>query len=92
MSQTVNYTLSEDAVSAQASDGSFVLLQFVDQKYYTLNGTGSRIWEQLTAGKTRLEIEQAICDEYDLDKARAKNTVSKFLDHLQSVGLITAGA
>ena len=90
LNQTDTYVVSADAVSTKVSDGSFVLLQFVDQKYYTLNGTGSRIWEHLSDGKSRSEIEQALRDEYDLDPAHAIKTVTKFLDSLESAGMITS--
>ena len=85
------YVVSEDAVSTQVSDGSFVLLNFIDQKYYTLNGTASRIWERLTAGSTNPEIEQCLRDDYHLDSAHAHKTVSAFLERLESVGMITPG-
>ena len=92
MIQADMYVVSEDAVATQVSDGSYVVLNFVDQKYYTLNGTGSRIWEQLSSGKSNSEIARELCDEHGLDLKHAQKSVRSFTDSLVSVGMITSGS
>ena len=49
----------------------------------TLNGTGAFLWEQLQNETTEEELVKALLAEYDVDEARAKASVTAFLNKLR---------
>ena len=53
-----------------------------------LNDTGKDIWEGVAAGKSEAEITDKIVEDYDVDKERAKASVSKFITDMKDKGFI----
>ena len=53
-----------------------------------LNDTGKDIWEGVAAGKSEEEIIDQIVEDYDVDKERAKDSVSKFIADMKDKGFI----
>ena len=53
-----------------------------------LNDTGKDIWEGVAAGKSEAEITDKIVEDYDVDKERAKASVSKFIVDMKDKGFI----
>lgn len=82
------YRPSPDVVATKLDDDESVLLSLETQQYYSLNETGSRIWELLDAGEGLDAIAEAITAEWDtgLDEARAY--VRSFLEELHEEGLV----
>ena len=55
---------------------------------YTLNETGTLVW-QLIDGKTSIsQIVDAICNEYDISPEEAEKDVIELIDCLEESGLI----
>jgi hypothetical protein len=57
---------------------------------YTLNETGTSIWEMVEAGASVHQIADRLCREYEVDPAEAAKDTAEFLDSLQSARLIQA--
>ncbi len=57
---------------------------------YTLNQTGTLIWELLGAEVPVTDIVSALCREYDVGKDAAESDIEEFLNALQAEGLIRA--
>ena len=53
-----------------------------------LNDTGKDIWEGVAAGKSEEEIIDQIVEDYDVDKERVKDSVSKFIADMKDKGFI----
>jgi len=53
---------------------------------YTLNSLGVFIWEQLTEPATRVQLEQAVLAEYDVDPAVVVSDLDRFLAEMISIG------
>ena len=53
-----------------------------------LNDTGKDIWEGVAAGKSEEEIIDQIVEDYDVDKERTKDSVSKFIADMKDKGFI----
>jgi hypothetical protein len=56
----------------------------------TLNESGSFFWDCLTAETTLDEVVKKVTDEYDVTPERARKDIEKFVDMLQSNGLLEA--
>ena len=82
------YRAREDVVSTRLDDDESVLLSLETQRYYTLNETGSRVWELVNDGKTPDEIAQAISEEWNVGRDEALDYVRSFLDELHAEGLV----
>lgn len=65
-----------------------VLLHLRTKQYYTLNGTGIRIWKLLQAGKCSDEIAARLQSEYRVKPEQASRSVSTFFESLKQEGLV----
>jgi hypothetical protein len=82
------YRPSSDVVSTQLDDEEAVLLSLETQQYYSLNETGSRVWELLSDGHDVDAIATAISDEWEVTEDEARSYVQSFLDELAEEGLV----
>ena len=65
-----------------------VLLHLDTKRYYTLNETGTRIWELLQQGRCAQEIVQALQDNYAVRDEEAMPLLLAFVAELQQEGLV----
>ena len=54
----------------------------------TLNETGEFIWSMLSTDTQENTIVRALCDEFDVDEATAREDVHAFLAMLQKAGFL----
>ncbi len=54
----------------------------------TLNETGALLWEKLSEGAEMNDLVQAILEVYDIDEATAEADVEKFIEKVNTEGLI----
>ncbi len=83
-----SYRPSSDVVSTQLDEEESVLLSLETQQYYSLNETGSRVWELLTEGQDADAIAAAITEEWDTTHEEALQYVQSFLEELSEEGLV----
>jgi hypothetical protein len=55
---------------------------------YSFNGTGSLIWKLLETPRTLAEVIAAVAEEYDVERTRAEQDVTRFVSEMVSVGLV----
>jgi hypothetical protein len=55
---------------------------------YTLNETGSFVWELIEKGVPYSQIAESLCGEYDVPPAEAMEDLSNFLESLREANLI----
>jgi len=85
-----SYRPGSDVVSTEIDDEESVLLSLDTQQYYSLNETGSRIWELLSDGHDTEDIASAITEEWDTTHEEALTYVQSFLQELSEEGLVEA--
>jgi hypothetical protein len=54
---------------------------------YTLNQTGTAVWDMREAGASIQEIAARLCEQYEVGKEQASNDVAEFFESLRSAGL-----
>ncbi|HVP71323.1 MAG TPA: PqqD family protein [Gemmatimonadaceae bacterium] len=81
------YRAAPDALAATLSDGA-VLLNLRTKRYYSLNETGTRIWQLLLEGRTEEEIVQTLTAEYDVEATIANQEMQSVIASLRDCALI----
>jgi hypothetical protein len=79
-------------VFTRLDDTEAVLLHLDTKRYYTLNETGTRIWELLQQGRCAQEITQALKDNYVVTDEETMPLLLAFMDELQQEGLVQSSA
>jgi flagellar motor component MotA len=82
------YRPNSDVVSTEIDEEESVLLSLETQQYYSLNETGSRIWELLSSGHDPEAIASAITEEWATTQEEALEYVHSFLQELSDEGLV----
>jgi hypothetical protein len=75
-------------VFTRLDDTEAVLLHLDTKRYYTLNETGTRIWELLQQGRSAQDIVQALQNDYAVTDEEATPLLLAFVDELQQEGLV----
>lgn len=65
-----------------------LLLHLENNCYYTLNETGTQIWQGLCAGRTLSEISQSLVAQYPIALAEAEAAVLALLHKLAAENLV----
>ncbi len=65
-----------------------VLLDPHRGRYYSLDGSGARIWALLVDGHSPTEIEARIASEYGVPRARIATDLHALLEALRTRGLV----
>jgi hypothetical protein len=82
-----SFVASGEAVSCELGDG-LALLDLASNVYYSLNGVGAFVWQQLQQPRSVAQLREAILEAYDVDPARCEADLSALLDDLSKSGLI----
>ena len=65
-----------------------VVLNLDTEVYYTLNGTGIRMWQVLTTAASIDEAVQTLQQEYEVDEATLRQDVEEFIAKLKDLKMI----
>lgn len=76
-----------DLVAAQAGD-DMVLMHVIDGRFYSLTGTGRRIWELLEAPRAIDSLVDHLTDEFDVARDRCAAEVIDLCRALIAKGLM----
>lgn len=82
------YTKNPDILSTRLDDEESVLLNIRTRKYFTINETGSLIWDCLEDGKSFDEMVVAVTSAFDIESEAAAMHVERFLGKLEQGGII----
>ena len=83
----MRYRAIAEALVATLSDGA-VLLNLQTKRYFSLNETGTRIWEMVQQTADEDTIVTILLGEYDVDESMARSEVRRILDELIDAQLI----
>jgi hypothetical protein len=83
------YIAKAAEVAARSLDGEMMIMSARDSTLFTLNPTGTIIW-QAADGETTLEeiVEQRICAEFEVDTAEALKDAESFVHDLAGHGIL----
>jgi hypothetical protein len=76
-------------VAARRVDDRVVLVNLQTNHIYSLNATGSRLWELLGVARSRDELVAALRDEFDVAPAQLEHETDSLLAELQQASLVT---
>jgi hypothetical protein len=83
----MRYRAIAEALVATLSDGA-VLLNLQTKRYFSLNETGTRIWELVQQTADEEMIVATLLREYEVDETMARTEVRRILDELIDAQLI----
>jgi hypothetical protein len=83
----MRYRAIAEALVATLSDGA-VLLNLQTKRYFSLNETGTRIWEMVQQTAEEEAIITTLLNEYDVEEPVARSEVRRILDELIEAQLI----
>ena len=77
-----------DVVATTLNTGESVLLHIGTKTYFSLNETGSVIWDLISKGLTVEEISQKLESEFDVTEERAQQSVINLTEELVKEKLV----
>jgi hypothetical protein len=83
----MRYRAIPEALVATLSDGA-VLLNLQTKRYFSLNETGTRIWELVQQSADEETIVSTLLREYEVDEPMVRAEVRRILDELIGAQLI----
>ena len=88
MNDTLSFEVSESVIASEFDGKEGLLLDTSTQRYHTLNETATFLWAAIEQGKTISDMTASLCDAFDVDSARARQSVERALERLESQALI----
>ena len=86
-----HYAVSSDVACALVDDGA-VLLHLGNKRYYSLNETGTFIWQALEEGRHVSDIVARLQWDYEVDQEEAQQSVDRLLGELGDAGLLASAS
>ena len=77
-----------DVVDTELEAGETVLLHLKSKLYFSLNPTGTRIWNGLKQNLALTQISERLQQEFDVDAQRADRSVLDLVNELSQQRLI----
>jgi hypothetical protein len=77
-----------DNLMSTELDNDTVMMNIDSGSYYGLDGTGQRIWGLIETPRSITAVCEALLQEYDIDTETCRTQVLKFLNRLQTEGLV----
>ncbi|MEQ1868680.1 MAG: PqqD family protein [Vicinamibacterales bacterium] len=89
MSEPV-YVINGEGIAHEVLEGEAILINFKTGSYYSLDGTGGVIWEQLTAGgASAATLAAVLAPAMSADPATVEAALRVFLEELQREDLVS---
>lgn len=86
----MNLVTGKHVVATDFDGGEGILVDLNTKKYYQLNETAMIVWKGLEKGKSVAEIVADVTAAYDVDAARAAQSVERTVESFQSYKLVSA--
>jgi hypothetical protein len=74
--------LHPEVVDTVLDTGDTVLLQLESKTYYSLNGTGTQIWQDLKQGLPLQEVSRRLQARFEVEPDRADHSVLALVEDL----------
>lgn len=90
MNDEKKYSINQTNNSWKVVDNEVIIINFETTLYYSLNGTGSYIWQLLEKEALPLSIIiNAVCEYYSLEENEIKDDIIMLIDELSKENLIS---
>jgi hypothetical protein len=83
------HVLSDDVV-ARRLDDVVILINLKTNRIFELNSTGARLWELISAGSSRDEIDRTMLEEFEVSESELSNAIDLLAGWLAAEGLIAS--
>lgn len=68
--------------------GEFIILDPVSNRYFSLDGVGGVVWNQIQAPTRLVDLRDAVVEHYDVTPDVALGDLRSLLDELLAAGLV----
>ncbi len=82
-----SWIANEDVTSSKIGD-ELALLDPKSGQYFTLNQTGSVVWQHLDRPRSMQDIVQIITEKFDIDPSVCESDIKELITQLNDAGLI----
>jgi hypothetical protein len=82
------FRLNSPNVIAETIDGEAILVDLRTGSYYSIQGSGSTLWDGIAAGASLGRLADEVANAYSVDRDAADEAVSSFCADLEREGLI----
>jgi coenzyme PQQ synthesis protein D (PqqD) len=81
---------SSQTVFTPLADGTGVLLNLDTLFYFSLNRTGSALWQQIEASNVLSldDLLRSACETFDVDEPAARPLIGEFIERLEQFKMI----
>ena len=76
-------------IASKVIDGEAIIINLANGVYYSLDGVGGVVWEQICAVRGIAEIVSVIVGRYDVSHERAAADVGRLVEQLFEENLVT---
>jgi len=84
---TAKYCRKPDFLSVEM-DGELVMMSIESGDYFGTSGAGPFIWELLEYPHNISELTDAVCAEFDVDNATAREHIEGYIAELSEQGIV----
>ena len=84
------FRLNSPNVIAETIDGEAILVDLRTGSYYSVQGSGSTLWDGIAAGASLGRLADEVASGYSIDRDAAEEVVSSFCAELEREGLIVS--
>src|SRR5256714_7857857 len=88
MQAETRFRLNAPNVIAETIEGEAILVDLRTGNYYSIQGSGSQIWEAIARGATLAHVTEAVAKAFSIEPDEAHAAVSSLSDQLEREGLI----
>lgn len=82
-------TLNPDVIGTALENGETVLMHMGTASYFTLNATGTKIWELLGQGLNLAAIREELVASYEVSADQATASLLRLVEELAAQTLLT---
>lgn len=83
----LNWVASTEVTSSEIGD-ELALLDSKSGQYFTLNQTGSVVWQCLDAPCSLQDIVRTVTEKFDIDPSACESDIKELITQLNDAGLI----
>ena len=88
MQAETRFRLNAPNVIAETIEGEAILVDLRTGNYYSIQGSGSQIWEALARGVGVGRVAEEVSKAFSIERAEAEAAVSSLSEELEREGLI----
>jgi hypothetical protein len=88
MQTETRFRLNAPNVIAETIEGEAILVDLRTGNYYSIQGSGSQIWEAIARGATLSQVTEAVANAFSIGRDEAHAAVYSLSDQLEREGLI----